>query len=74
MSLNPSSASDSAFAAEPPYAKLTFNISAFNGNTTNFNLVPPKKKVPTATPIQPQDASMPSFGRPVRSPGMIMPL
>lgn len=74
MSLNPSSASDSGFASEPPCAKLTFNVSAFNGNTTNFNIAPKKKAMLTTMPIQPQDASMPSFGRPVRSPGMIMPM
>ncbi len=75
MSLNPSSASDSSgFVSEPPCAKLTFNINAFNGNTTNFNLAPKKKAMPTTIPIQPQNADMPSFGRPTRSPGMIMPL
>ena len=74
MSLNPSSASDSGFVSEPPCAKLTFNVSAVNGNTTNFNLAPKKKAMLTTTPIHPQNAYMPSFGRPARSPGMIMPL
>lgn len=74
MSLNPSSASDSGFVSEPPCAKLTFNVSAFNGNTTNFNLAPKKKAMLTTTPIQPQNDYMPSFGRPARTPGMIMPM
>ena len=78
MSLNPfsASASDSAFASESPSAKITFNINAFNGNTTNFNRGPaPKPKAMlTTSPVQPRDAPTPSFGSTLRRPGTIMPM
>lgn len=47
MSLNPDSA-----CMERPSAKLSFNINAFNGNTTNFRPCP--KSFPQSfTPVQP---------------------
>ncbi len=79
MSLNPSPASASvAFAAAAfPDAKLTFNINAFNGNTTNFNRGPaprPKSMLAT-TPVQPM-RELPSFTSTstISRPGMIGPL
>ncbi len=77
MSLNHSSASDSAFASESsPSAKLSFNINAFNGNTTNFNRCQaPKPK--SMTPVQPQGLPMPLVGsnlRIIRPAGSIMPM
>ena len=80
MSLNPFSASacasDSAFASESPSAKITFNINAFNGNTTNFNRGPaPKPKAMlTTSPSQPRYAPTPSFASTLRRPGTIMPM
>ena len=69
MSLNPSftcSAASAAAAAGTPSAKLTININAFNGNTTNFN----RKSF---TPVQPS-RDIP-FARPATvRPGMIAPL
>lgn len=76
MSLNHSSASDSAFASESsPSAKLSFNINAFNGNTTNFNRCPaPTPKL--MTPVQPQGLPLPSFApnTRIRPAGSIMPM
>ena len=75
MSLNPNS-SESSFASEQPCAKLSFNINAFNGNTTNFNRCPaPKpKSLPLPLPIQP--TTNPTFGNQGGniSPGMIRPM
>ena len=53
MSLNPSNLSQPAFASEPPSAKLSFHINAFNGNTTNFNRGPSPKSA-SISPVQPQ--------------------
>lgn len=50
MSLNPSTFASLAAA---PSSKLTLNISAFNGNTTNFNLGRPRPKL-FVTPTQPR--------------------
>lgn len=79
MSLNPSSASDSAFASEcaSPSAKLSFNINAFNGNTTNFNRCPAPTPKLTISPVQPQALPMPLVGsklRIIRPAGSIMPM
>ena len=79
MSLNPSTLSDPAFASESPSAKLTFNINAFNGNTTNFNRRPSPKSTSTSTstsfsPVQPRNPpTFPStlVSRPV---GSLMPM
>ena len=77
MSLNPSTLSDHAFASESPSAKLTFNINAFNGNTTNFNRRPSPKSTSTSTsfsPVQPRNPpTFPStlVSRPV---GSLMPM
>ena len=43
MSLNPDSV-----CMEGPSAKLSFNINAFNGNTTNF------RPSPKSVPVQPR--------------------
>jgi hypothetical protein len=79
MSLNPAPASASAAfaAAAAPDAKLTFNINAFNGNTTNFNRcsAPRPKSMLAATPVQPM-RNFPSFTSTSTNsrPGMIAPL
>ena len=73
MSLNPDF---SALDASSPSAKLTININAFNGNTTNFG---PRPKL--LIPIQPRQPrqprqplqEVPSFSQ-KPSPGLIMPL
>ena len=76
MSLNPDfSSSAAAFAA--PDAKLSFNINAFNGNTTNFGkcATPAPKSLsltPTPTPTQPRIE--PFLPNTTRRPGMIMPM
>jgi hypothetical protein len=57
MSLNPNS-SESSFASKQPCAKLSLNINAFNGNTTNFNHSPAPK--PKSLPTQP--TTKPAFG------------
>ena len=69
-------ASDSAFASESPCAKFSLNISAFNGNTTNFNRCPaPKPKAIIVSPVQPKELPSSSLPFPTRGrTGMIMPL
>lgn len=65
----------SAAADTAPEAKLSFNINAFNGNTTNFGKCAapaPKSSTPTSTPTQPRID--PSFTNTNRRPGMIMPM
>ena len=71
MSLNPNS-SESSFASEQPCEKLSFNINAFNGNTTNFNRCPAPKSV--HLPVQP--TTKPNFGNlgSNLSPGMARPM
>ena len=71
MSLNPNS-SESSFASEQPCAKLSFNINAFNGNTTNFNRSPAPKSLPIPT----QPTTKPNFGNlgSNLSPGMARPM
>ena len=72
MSLNPNS-SESSFASEPS-AKLSFNINAFNGNTTNFNRGPAPKPKSLHIPTQPK--TNPNFGsfNSNLSLGMIRPM
>ena len=63
MSLNPDSV-----CMEGPSAKLSFNINAFNGNTTNFR---PSPKSFVSVPVQPRGEL------PIRStppPRTIMPM
>ena len=80
MSLNPdfsSAATATAVAvAVAPDAKFSLNINAFNGNTTNFNrCAAPKPKSLSATPVQPREAPLPSFGSGTRIPaGAIRPM
>ena len=69
MSLNPNS-SESSFASEQPCAKLSFNINAFNGNTTNFNRSPAPKSLPTQPTTKPTFGSLGSN----LSPGMARPM
>lgn len=47
MSLNPD------FSAADASTKLSFNINAFNGNTTNFNRACPSPKT-VPMPVQPR--------------------
>ena len=75
MSLNPSSFAASAAASAAsasPDAKLTFNINAFNGNTTNFNRgrsgPSPKSAI---IPVQP--SNFPARHTVLR-PGMMAPM
>lgn len=75
MSLNQHhhfSAADAAAAvATSPDAKLTFNINAFNGNTTNFNRQPrPCAKSMIRLPSQPRDSPVDITMR----PGLIVPM
>ena len=70
MSLNPFSPSSSA-AAVSPDAKLTFNINAFNGNTTNFNRCRGPSAKAVITPVQPH--GFPSRQTVLR-PGMMTPM
>ena len=76
MPLNPDfSSSAAAFAA--PDAKLSFNINAFNGNTTNFGKCAapapaPKSMTLTSTPTQPRIE--PFLPNTTRRSGMIMPM
>ena len=69
MSLNPNS-SKTSFASEQPCAKLSFNINAFNGNTTNFNRGPAPKSLPTQPTTKPTFGSLGSN----LSPGMARPM
>ena len=74
MSLNPNF---SAVDASSPCAKLSFNINAFNGNTTNFGPRPKSLMISTqptqpTQPHQPQQ-EVPSFSR-KPSPGSMMPM
>jgi hypothetical protein len=54
---------------------LSFNISAFNGNTTNFNKCapPPSSKLSTV-PVQPQEGPSFSTGNKRIGTGMMMPM
>lgn len=73
MSLNHAFACCAATAAAPD-AKFSLNISAFNGNTTNFNRCPaPKAKSSLPMPVQPRDAPV-MFTAPLRTTGLIRPL
>lgn len=69
MSLNPDF---SAADASAPCAKLSFNINAFNGNTTNFNRTCPSPKT-LPMPVQPRQ-EVP--WTPLRTPatGIIRPM
>ena len=76
MSLNPfhqssSAAASAAAASVSPDAKLTFNVNAFNGNTTNFNRGRGPSAKALITPVQPH-------GFPPRQtvlrPGMMAPM
>lgn len=68
MSLNPD------FSDVDASAKLTFNINAFNGNTTNFNRACPKPKSTVSVPVQPLQ-EVPSFSPNQRlNAGKIMPM
>lgn len=61
----------SAAAATAPDAKLTFNINAFNGNTTNFSRQSrPCAKSMIRLPSQPRDYPFDITMR----PGLIVPM
>ncbi len=67
MSLNP----HHHFSAPAPDAKLTFNVNAFNGNTTNFNRNShPSAKASIAAPVQPRE--FPVYTTP--RTGLVMPM
>ena len=71
MSLNP----DFSACVAAPDTKLSFNINAFNGNTTNFGKCAapaPKSLSPTSTPTQPRIE--PFLPNTTRRSGMIMPM
>jgi hypothetical protein len=55
---------------------MSFNISAFNGNTTNFNkCAPPPSSQLSAVPVQPRE--LPSFStgnKRIGGAGMMMPM
>jgi hypothetical protein len=70
MSLNTHPSSDDAVSS--PCAKWSFNINAFNGNTTNFNRACPSPKLAVPLPVQPRQ-EVPSFS-PKPMSGMIRPL
>jgi hypothetical protein len=76
MSLNPNS-SETSFASETS-SKISLNINAFNGNTTNFNRCPaPKlKSLPLPVPVPVQPTTKPTFGSlgSNLSHGMIRPM
>lgn len=60
-----------AAVSSAPVAKLTFNVNAFNGNTTNFNRNPqPSAKALIAVPVQPSEFPMYRTAR----PGLNMPM
>ena len=63
---------DLTFGLANPSSKISLNINAFNGNTTNFGRNAAPK--PKSLPIQP--LSNPSlFNRDItRIPGMILPM
>ena len=75
MSLSPNS-SETSFASEAPSEKLSFNINAFNGNTTNFNRAcpSPKTTVPLPMPVQPRQ-EVPVSWTPLKpTSGLIRPM
>jgi len=65
---------DLTFSLANPSSKISLNISAFNGNTTNFGRNAAPKPKSLHMPIQP--SSNPSlFNRDItRIPGMILPM
>jgi len=67
MSLSPNS-SETSFVSEAPCSKISLNISAFNGNTTNFNRCPAPKSVPV------QPATKPTVGFGSMTAGLVRPM
>ena len=87
MSLNSSSTASACsstfcgtemFASEMPSAKLSFNINAFNGNTTNFNRSQPpcSKSISTSTilPVQPLEVPFGFYKTQPSKVGLIRPM
>ena len=71
MSLNPHHHFSAAASACAPVSKLTFNVNAFNGNTTNFNRNPrPSAKALFTVPVQPSEFPVYRTTR----PGLVMPM
>lgn len=67
MSLNPD------FSAADVSTKLSFNISAFNGNTTNFNRACPSPKT-LPMPVQPRQ-EVPGPWMPLKpTTGLVRPM
>ena len=75
MSLNPlhlsSNADDSFSVSSVPSAKLSFNINAFNGNTTNFNRASCPRPSPKATAPQREPTT---WGSITGKTGLVRPL
>ena len=81
MSLNLSTFASPTAASAAPCSKLTLNISAFNGNTTNLNLGRPKPKsfappnpILILTPTQPKTAPWNPMSSEHLRAGMIRPM
>lgn len=70
MSLNPDF---SAADASAPCAKLSFNINAFNGNTTNFNRACPSPKT-LPMPVQPRQEVPVSWTPMKPTTGLVRPM
>ena len=66
MSLN-------SVSAPEPSAKLSLNISAFNGNTTKVFVGRPSPKSSSVVPVQPSTLSWNTMTTNVK-PGLIMPM
>lgn len=72
MSLS-SNSSETSFISDSPCDKLSFNINAFNGNTTNFNNCPSSKSHPL--PVQPRNKpTFGSFGGGSMTVGLVRPM
>jgi len=65
---------DLTFSLANPSSKISLNISAFNGNTTNFGRNGAPKPKSLIKPVQPL-SNPPLFNRDItRTPGMILPM
>ena len=60
-------------SAPEPSAKLSLNISAFNGNTTKVFVGRPSPKSSSVVPVQPSTLSWNTMATNVK-PGRIMPM
>lgn len=67
MSLNPEFSADAS-------TKLSFNINAFNGNTTNFNRACPSPKTVLPMPVQPRQEVPVSWTHMKPTTGLVRPM